>query len=724
MHLPQPAFFCVSFLFLCSTGRGNGGGAETPGGQSAAGLGAPPTAPAEGESTLQEQEGQVLPEMIITSTMDPRKPMDSPFADTVLRSEDLKRRSYRSTPQALRDIPGILVQETAVGHGSPYIRGFTSFRNLFLVDGIRLNNSVFRPGPNQYWNTVDGNTIAELEVVKGPGSVLHGSDAIGGTVNALTKSAFDMAPGRPLAGALSYRYSSAEASHTSRAEGKLQHGSQLAVLMGVTSKDVGNLRAGGDTGEQPNTGYDELDGDLKMEGYFDESHRWVFGVQSVEQYDVPRTHKTDAAIPYHGTSVGSDRRRDLDQTRRLAYGQLHGEGLDGFFDRYSVSLSWHNQEELRNRTRSNGNTEQQGFEVGQVGLFANFSSDSGLGRLTYGFDLYHDEVDSFSSREPIQGPVADDASYDLFGLFVQDEIALRSDLDLILGARYNYAAADADSVLDPVSDTQTVVNNHWDAVVGSARFLWRVSEDRVHLFGGVSQGFRAPNLSDLTRLDSARTNEFEIPSPDLEPEHYTSYEIGVKTQHDRVSTQLALFYTDIRDQIVLFPTGNTNGSGEFEITKDNVGDGYVTGVELGAAFDLDEEWTLFGNGTYQYGEVDTYPSSAQVKTRETISRLMPFMAQAGLRWEAPSKSTWFEGQVVYADDADKLNSRDESDTSRIPPGGTPGYVIANLRGGWDWSDSLSLNVALENLGDVDYRVHGSGSNMPGVNLILGLRVSF
>ncbi len=270
----------------------------------------------------------------------------------------------------------------------------------------------------------------------------------------------------------------------------------------------------------------------------------------------------------------------------------------------------------------------------------------------------------------------------------------------------------------------TSIDEQWGALVGSVRFLWRLQEEALHLFGGVSEGFRAPNLSDLTRLDSARSNEFEIPSPGLDPEHYTSYELGVKSARDNSSVQLALFYTDITDAIVRFPTGNITTGGDFEITKANVGDGYVQGVELGGAFDFDSNWTAFGNAAYQYGQVDTFPTSAQVLTRETISRLMPFRAQLGLLWEAPTSGCWVEAQLVYTAKADKLNTRDRSDGSRIPAGGTPEYLLAHLRGGMDLNDAATLNLALENIGNVNYRVHGSGQNNAGLNLILGLTLSF
>ena len=96
----------------------------------------------------------------------------------------------------------------------------------------------------------------------------------------------------------------------------------------------------------------------------------------------------------------------------------------------------------------------------------------------------------------------------------------------------------------------------------------------------------------------------------------------------------------------------------------------------------------------------------------------------GLRWDHPAGKLWSEGLVTWADDADELNTRDENDSSRIPPGGTPGYTVLDLRGGYRASDAWSFTIGLENLTDEDYRIHGSGVNRPGRNLVFGVNFSF
>ncbi|MEM7200621.1 MAG: TonB-dependent receptor [Planctomycetota bacterium] len=674
--------------------------------------------------------------VIVTAARLPEDPFDVPYAAQSVTEADVRRRAYRTVPQALRDVPGVMVQETAHGHGSPYIRGFTSFRNLFLIDGVRLNNSVFRPGPNQYWNSVDPLSIERLEIVKGPSSVLYGSDAVGGTVQAITKSptAF-AAEGAAYGGAAYLRYSTAEDSIQGRGEFSLgytwSNGQRTGILLGGNAKSFGDLEGGADVGTQFDTGYDETDFDVKVDHWLDEDTRLTLLHQRVTQNDVPRTHRTVNGITWRGLAQGSDLRRSFDQERRLTYLQLHRENSGGAIDAVRANVSWQEQDETRDRIRGNGNQEFTGFEVGTLGAWLQLESPTPLGRLAYGVEYYRDHVDSFFRRaqnptpaDAIQGPIADDATYDLLGVYLQDQIDVHETVQVTLGGRFNYAAADADSVRDPVSSTRISLDDDWTSFVGSARVRWTVVPDQVNVFGGVSQGFRAPNLSDLSRFDTARSGEFEIPAPGLDPEHYITYEIGTRVATDDVSVLASYFYTDIEDQILRFPTGATNPSGESEVTKANVGDGQVYGVELGTAVRVVDDWTVFGNATFVEGRVSNFDGTTPQLRETYLTRLMPFTAQIGARWEEATGRWWVETVLQHAEAADRLSFGDQRDSSRIPPGGTPGYTVWHLRGGWQVTETASVDVLLENITDVDYRIHGSGLNRPGRNLIVGVTTRF
>ena len=221
------------------------------------------------------------PTVVVTPTRSEQDSAALPFAISDYSAGDIQlRKMSRTTPEILDDTPSVMVQKTGHGQGSPFIRGFTGFRTLFLIDGIRLNNSVFRDGPNQYWNTVDPFSIYQLEVIRGPGSVMYGSDAVGGTVNALTRSPLDEdEPG--LGGRAHYRYSSAEDSHIVRGEAHGVDEDRAAFTAGGTYKHFGDLKTGSDAGRLSKTGYDEYDFDAKIQYMLAEDLRLTLAHQTV-----------------------------------------------------------------------------------------------------------------------------------------------------------------------------------------------------------------------------------------------------------------------------------------------------------------------------------------------------------------------------------------------------------------------------------------------------------
>lgn len=680
-------------------------------------------------------EVKQAPPVVVTATRTAVDPFAAPRTVDVISAEQLQRDNRRTLPQALRELPSVLVQETAPGQGSPYVRGFTGYQNLLLIDGVRLNNSTFRSGPNQYWSTVDTLSLERIEVLKGPASALYGSDAIGGTVQVFTKSPDRYhKDGFAYGGGLQARYATAEDSLIARGEFEAGQtwadGSRTGFLLGADAKSFGTLEGGSDTGNQLNTEHDETVADVKVEHWFDSRSRLVFLHQQYDQDNVPRTHATIYGESFRGTTVGTDLQRDLDQQRSLTYLQYHSTGLGGAVDGMHLSLSYQVQHELEDRITSANVERWQAFTVGTVGMFAQFDTDAGAyGTLTYGIDYYHDNVNSWfrrssgtSAADPIQGQVGNDASYDLFGAFVQDLVAFGDRTELQLGLRYTYAAADADSVRDPSTNQKVALQDDWDELTASAHLRHDLVAGRWNVYGGVSQGFRAPSLADLTLFDTARSGEVEVPSPGLDAEHYVGYEIGTKVRTPDWTAIATYYYTDIEDQIQRYPTGTTIGSSAV-ITKSNVGSGYVHGAELQLGWEFVEQTTLFGSGSWQYGRVTNYDQSGQLH-EEFPSRLMPLTALVGLRWEDASGRFHAETHVLHVEDADKTSAGDNRDTQRIPPGGAPGYTIWNLRCGVQVSDRSDVELAVENITDVDYRVHGSGSNMPGTNFVIGMRTEF
>ncbi|MGA0846415.1 MAG: TonB-dependent receptor plug domain-containing protein, partial [Luteolibacter sp.] len=125
-----------------------------------------------------------LSPLIVTASRFEQAGQSAPYSTSSLDADALSKNQSRTLPEALQYTPGVLIQKTAHGHGSPFIRGFTGRQNLLMVDGVRINNSSWRSGPVQYWNTIDPFSIDHIELVRSQGSVLFGADAVGGTLNA------------------------------------------------------------------------------------------------------------------------------------------------------------------------------------------------------------------------------------------------------------------------------------------------------------------------------------------------------------------------------------------------------------------------------------------------------------------------------------------------------------------------------------------------------------
>ena len=689
----------------------------------------------------QKEPGESSQRIVVTASGFRDTEMKTPYTFQTLDEIDLLENGSRTLPEALRYTPGVMIQKTAHGHGSPFIRGFTGRRNLIMIDGIRLNNSTYRGGPIQYWNTIDSLSIEHLELIKSQGSVLYGSDAVGGTVNVMTKSSKfrSESAGRAFyTGSAFYRLQSNSLSQTGRFDASIGEGGAFGVHVGATYRDFGDIRDS-EVGRMPKTGYEEFDYDLRMDVAVSSTATLTLAHQSVKQDDIWRSHRTVYFEPWHGTTLGSpDLARVYDQQRTLSYLRLAEEEGVGAVRSYSLTFSFQQADEDFNRTRLSGantRTETDRTEVDTFGAVLAMESEVGGGTLVYGLDYYQDGVDSsrrdvrtdpggdvVSDTFAVQGPVGDNSRYDLFGAYIQHRMPVDEQVEVTLGGRYTYAEANID-VLDDGSGTPTAANRSWDNATFNLRATYRAS-DSVSIFGGASQAFRAPNIDDLSSLKSSRTDEIASGSLDVDPETYLTYELGSRFRERDVSVNASVFYTDMSDAITRTPIGTVAGTGEVITAPTNGADGYLWGGEVEGAMRLNDEFTANGMLSYVDGEVDTFLAGSLTSVREPVSRLMPLTGSVAVRWQQPSSDLWIGARVTAVARGGRLSTRDRGDTSRIPPSGTPGYVHVMLNSGYRASDNFELFLTLDNVTDIDYRVHGSGINEPGINVILGGKYSW
>lgn len=639
-----------------------------------------------------------------------RSLLDDPTHRTIISQRELLERAPSDMLQALEREVGVTIQRTQRGAASPFIRGLTGQQVLILVDGIRLNNATFRAGPNQYFNTIDPGMVDHIEVIRGPQAMLYGSDAIGGVINVVTRSNQNLLGGGFFGGEWIQKFSSADLGYYGRlnVEGTVGEG---FFFGGAGYGNFNDLDRGGELGRQPWTDYAQHSGDIKLSYLLAENRMLTVSLQHFVQQDVARSDR----FPNRLTVFDP-------QQRSMGYVRYIGTGVAGpMFDRFSVTASYHRQREAStDQQLNNSNLDIGEFDTETLGLLVMFSRDlGGLGRLTYGMDLYYDDVDSFKDRfdastgaflSSLTPQFPDDGIYQQTGAYLQWDTELSNRLGAVSGVRFTRVSADATPIVNidddgdpgtPDVPTPLPINPQFSDWSASAGLNYRLRDD-LRLVTSFSEGFRAPNLDDLAATNNnVQQSAVDSPSVNLQPERSTSYDVGLKWEQQDFRGQVFYFWTDIDNMILRAPAGSVGT--EILFSRINH-DAHLNGLEIGGDYRLDESLTVYGTMSYYHG-VDR-------EALEPLSRIPPLQVVAGIRWRDPETRNYIDFYAWMADQQDRLNFQDLSD-SRIPNDGTPGYATFNLRLGTMISEREHVSLELENIFDKDYRVHGSGVDGAG-----------
>lgn len=644
-----------------------------------------------------------LPTQVVTATRTNRVLNETPQAISILEEQTIAEANVSNTPDLFRYTDTVYIQRTNLGGGSPFIRGLTGEQVLILVDGVRLNNSFFRFGPNQYLNTIDPNLIERIEVVRGPNSVLYGSDALGGTINIITKKRRDFTHPQDADGLLATHFETAAEAGTFRAQAE-GNWHQLGILFGATGKLFGDLRGGDGVGTQVPTGYDEADADLKLNYRFGEQDELILAEQYTRQFDVPITSEVTL-----GDSLVDEFEPQERSLTYLEYRSTQGR----IFDQLKLNLSYNLLREGRRIIeRSTPTLESRDLtEVGTYGAtlqLENFLTDRH--HFTYGFEYYLDTYNTAASRidlaRGISTPAApvtpDGIEYQSWGVYLQDELYLSPKFDAILGIRYSDITAEGS-----VANTQLAFETN--AVVGNINLLYRLTPS-LRLVGSLAWGFRAPSIEDFF----GRVDFFsEIPNTDLQPEESFNKEIGLKYDDGSFRGELFYFHTDY-DGFIERVTVGSQPDGTPILQRRNTGESLIQGVELDFSYPFTPQWLLSGGFTWTEG--------FNRDTGRPLRRIPPLNGHVRLR-HTPRSNLWFEAAAVLANEQDRLSEGDITDP-RIGPDGTPGYAVFDLRAGYQPDPDQQILVSLENVGDARYQTHGSGIFNPGINLGLTYSIKF
>lgn len=660
---------------------------------------------------------RLLPEMTVTATREEESLFSVPQAVTTIEAEDIERRTPSVLPDLLRGATGVFIQQTTPGQAAPIIRGLIGSSVLMLVDGMRLNSAFFRPAPNQYFALVDPYNVERIEIVREPGSTLYGSDAMGGVVQVLTPLPRFSTEQWQWKGRVLGQFGSADVSQVSRfslAGGRRGFG----VSGGVTYQNRDDLRDGGRLGKQYPSAFATYAADGKL---FLGGQRQDFLLQA--QYArQPRTPRFDELTPGFGQTQPNSAVFLFEPNDRLF---LHGRyrwrtplfWLDAIQlnvafqeindDRRARDFASVQEDRERNRSRLTGVTLQLTSHWQDWMVF------------TYGGEAYFDEIHSRRRRLDNEtgeesrpaSRFADGSTMDSLAFYLQNEMWLHPRFAVFLGGRFSYFDVDI-----PQADRTVGARLRFNDLTGSVGLLYQLTSE-VSVVTNFGRGFRAPNVFDLSTLGPRPGNRFQIPNPNLRPEQILSVDAGVKFAFPHGTGEIFGFYASYDDKIEAVFTGDVTSTGRDIVQSANLNTVTLAGVEAGGRWQVVEQTELFGNVTFIWGEEEFRDG-----TKSPADRIPPLNGRVGMLSRLHSR-VWMESSLDYAFSQHRLSDRDRQDP-RLNPKGTPGWITATVRFGWELNERLMARFSVENIFDKAYRQHGSGINAPGVNVVVALEARF
>jgi outer membrane receptor protein involved in Fe transport len=684
--------------------------------------------------------------MVVTATRLSLDPIEQPYAFYRHDRQELGSSVGSSALDRMDYGPGVIIQHTAPGQTSPYIRGLTGRQSLLLFDGVRLSHATMRGGPNEYSALIPDMSIDSIDAILGSSSVVNGSDGLTGALDLRLESP-GRGVGKPVSPWVSTRMDSANGVQMGTGvDGKSGdwrysiEGSFLDFHDRVGGKDAADNIFGnskGDSDRIPNTAYDQsaFAARAAYDGFMDRSIGIALG----------RTRQDDARRPdgYFQNSGDANRISRTYDPETFTYLHLRDKWTpDGlFFDKLTTTAWWHQFDENQQREDlTGGKYRRREFDdrIDSIGVEPQATSQIGSHELTYGvFTLFERTRNDYREyRNPTgteaagaapykqadwseKTTITDGAQYNTYAIYAQDLWQFAEQWSLLSGLRYTYVDWDFD-----------VASGNADDLTGSLRTSWQFREDML-TFVGVSKAFRAPNLSDLDgATDRASSGNINVGNPELDPELGTTVEAGWRYAQGRDQLGASVFHTIIEDVIqTVYPSGGGDGM------SDNGESAYLQGVELLWDYGLPLAIGL-GNRLALVGSISLVDSEEEVPQPDgsildrPISRANRLYGLAGLRYEI-TRNWWTKVQVRFSDayGRDDVTADDATDVRLTVPGsadGTiPGFGVLDLAGGWiSNGGGRWMSLVLENLADKTYRQLGSGADAPGFNIGLNAGVRF
>lgn len=667
-------------------------------------------------------------------------------------------------PQTAADLIGIsdevFVQKSQLGGGSPMIRGFSTNRILIVVDGVRMNNAIYREGNIQNIISLDPSTIESTEIIFGPGAVVYGSDAIGGVMDFHSKKALLSTGDKTYLKAEAFtRFSSADKEKTFHFD--INAGSKkIAFLTSITRSDFNNLKMGSnknpeylrpeyvtrvnnkdsiivnpDPQIQVSSAYSQLNTMNKLRFKISENIDLILANHYSGLSDVPRY---DRLIQYKSGKLRYGDWYYGPQVWMMNDLQLTVSKKNSLFDEMKIIAAQQNYKESRH-DRNFGNTtiNEQSEKVAILSLNLDFDKkfDSDHEMVYYGFEFVNNNIGSVAQvRNILNGDITPAGSrypngenrYTSFSMYAGYKNNLSEMITLNTGLRYNRVSLNStisDNSFYNFPFTKISISN--GALTGSAGAVFRLNE-KMQVNFNASTGFRAPNLDDAGKVFDSAPGVVVVPNPGLKPEYAYNIDLGISRDFGEfIHVDLTLFHSWLTEAMIrhdfLF-----NGQDSIlylgEMSKveaiTNAGSARVYGIHFNIQANITDNLLLKSTLNITNGKE---------KSGIPLRHAAPLFGSTHLLFDAAKLKT-----DLYAsyNGAKKFEDMPPSEiekpylyaTDKNNNPWSPGWVTFNFKLTYEFIKRLSVNAGVENILDLRYRPYSSGIVAPGRNYLVSLRI--
>ena len=656
----------------------------------------------------------------------------------------------------------IFVQKSQLGGGSPVIRGFEASRILLLVDGVRMNSAIFRAGHLQNIITVDNMSLERVEVNYGPSSTMYGSDALGGVINLFTKAPqLNNSSKWKSNGNVIYRYANGQNENRQHIDLNIAN-NKWAFVSSFTNSSFGDMRQGANRlAAYPDFGkrlfYVTTENDVDILN----DNRSSINIQKITEYTqadfLQKILYKPSANTEHLLNIQLSNSSNINRYDRLTetskglpvyaewyYGpqvrnmvsyKLNKTHLKGFFQELSVNTNYqHLQESRISRKYKSSNKDFRIENVDIIGLNADLLHSDKNGEIHFGVESYYNIVNSKAHRTNI-ATLANSAITTRYSdgptnmayqaLYVQHRKNLNQNWVLNDGLRLNLVQLNAqfkDTSLMHFPFTEAKQRNA--ALTGNIGLAYN-GDDGFRSTVGVSSGFRAPNIDDLTKVFDTKTGYVVVPNKDLKPEYTYNAEWTIAKNTSNYSLGASVFYTLFHNALV---ADKYSWNGKSTIMYQGVlSDVYATQNKAKAnlfGFNVNGRLRVIQNtelnATYTYTK-GTYNDGNK---EMPLDHIPPAYGRFGIKhidkkWNAEFYSV-FNSWKKIAD----YNLNGEDNEIYATKDGMPSWMTFNLLTQYNPTKDLTIGLGVENITDLNYRYFASGISAVGRNYILTCKVNF